>query len=78
MNLANEGLEARKKEEEVNAKKRKAEEDAQWEGEWAYFSCRTALIDRPALENREQRVGSWRNFTANSKKKKKTKVALLG
>ncbi|PIL35582.1 hypothetical protein GSI_02310 [Ganoderma sinense ZZ0214-1] len=32
MNLANEGLEARKKEEEVNAKKRKAEEEAQWEG----------------------------------------------
>lgn len=32
MNLANEGLEARKKEEEVAAKKRKAEEDAQWEG----------------------------------------------
>ncbi|PCH42410.1 chaperone regulator [Wolfiporia cocos MD-104 SS10] len=31
MNLANEGLEARKKEEEVNAKKRKAEEEAQWE-----------------------------------------------
>ena len=30
MNLANEGLEARKKEEEVNAKKRKAEEDARW------------------------------------------------
>lgn len=32
MNLANEGLEARKKEEEVTAKKRKAEEDAKWEG----------------------------------------------
>ena len=32
MNLANEGLEARKKEDEVNAKKRKAEEEAQWEG----------------------------------------------
>ncbi|KZT00790.1 DnaJ-domain-containing protein [Laetiporus sulphureus 93-53] len=31
MNLANEGLEARKKEDEVNAKKRKAEEDARWE-----------------------------------------------
>ncbi|KAI0787670.1 DnaJ-domain-containing protein [Fomes fomentarius] len=59
MNLANEGLEARKKEDEVNAKKRKAEEDARWE------------------ETREQRVGSWRNFT-NSKKKKKTKVAILG
>ena len=32
MNLANEGLEAKKKEEEVLAKKRKAEEDANWEG----------------------------------------------
>ena len=32
MNLANEGHEARKKEEEVAAKKRKAEEDANWEG----------------------------------------------
>ncbi|KAH7884452.1 DnaJ domain-containing protein [Phlebopus sp. FC_14] len=31
MNLANEGLEARKKEEEVVAKKRKAEEDKAWE-----------------------------------------------
>ncbi|KAI0719280.1 DnaJ-domain-containing protein [Cerioporus squamosus] len=60
MNLANEGLEARKKEDEVNAKKRKAEEDARWE------------------ENREQRVGNWRNFASGSKKKKKTKVAILG
>ncbi|EMD33532.1 hypothetical protein CERSUDRAFT_118105 [Gelatoporia subvermispora B] len=60
MNLANEGLEARKKEEEVLAKKRKAEEDVQWE------------------ENREQRVGSWRSFAQTSKKKKKTKVAVLG
>jgi hypothetical protein len=32
MNLANEGLEARKKEEEVSTRKRKAEEDKQWEG----------------------------------------------
>ena len=32
MNLANEGLEAKKKEEEVLARKRKAEEDANWEG----------------------------------------------
>jgi DnaJ family protein C protein 8 len=32
MNLANEGLEAKKKEEEVIAKKRKAEDDAHWEG----------------------------------------------
>ncbi|KAI0034248.1 DnaJ-domain-containing protein [Vararia minispora EC-137] len=31
MNLANEGFEARKKEEEVTAKKRKAEDDANWE-----------------------------------------------
>ncbi|KAI0661725.1 DnaJ domain-containing protein [Cubamyces menziesii] len=60
MNLANEGLEARKKEEEVNAKKRKAEEEARWE------------------ETREQRVESWRSFANNSKKKKKSKVAILG
>ena len=32
MNLANEGLEARKKEEEINLRKRKAEEDKTWEG----------------------------------------------
>lgn len=32
LNLANEGLEARKKEEEVAAKKRKADEDKAWEG----------------------------------------------
>ncbi|KAH6913307.1 chaperone regulator [Coprinopsis sp. MPI-PUGE-AT-0042] len=61
LNLANEGLEARKKDEEVATKKRKAEDDKLWE------------------ENREERVGSWRNFAATSgKKKKKTKVAILG
>ncbi|KAH7930215.1 DnaJ-domain-containing protein [Leucogyrophana mollusca] len=59
MNLANEGLEARKKEEEVTARKRKAEEDKTWE------------------ETRESRVDSWRSFS-NTKKKKKTKVTLLG
>jgi DnaJ family protein C protein 8 len=32
MNLANEGLEARKKDEEVASRKRKVEEDKQWEG----------------------------------------------
>ncbi|PSS19957.1 hypothetical protein PHLCEN_2v3130 [Hermanssonia centrifuga] len=60
MNLANEGLEARKKEEEVASRKRKAEEDANWEA------------------NREQRVGSWRTFSNSNKKKKKSKVAILG
>jgi len=59
MNLANEGLEARKKEEEVVSRKRKAEEDKAWE------------------ESRETRVDSWRSFSG-SKKKKKTKVAILG
>lgn len=32
MNLANEGLEARKKDEEVAQRKRKAEDDKSWEG----------------------------------------------
>ncbi|EAU85582.1 chaperone regulator [Coprinopsis cinerea okayama7 len=61
MNLANEGLEARKKEEEIASKKRKAEEEKAWE------------------DNREERVGSWRNFAATQgKKKKKQKIAILG
>ncbi|KAF8740100.1 hypothetical protein AX14_008728 [Amanita brunnescens Koide BX004] len=61
MNLANEGLEAKKKDEEVAAKKRKAEDDKVWE------------------ETREQRVDSWRSFSnQSSKKKKKTKGAVLG
>ncbi|GJE88630.1 DnaJ-domain-containing protein [Phanerochaete sordida] len=60
MNLANEGLEARKKEDEVNARKRKAEDEATWEA------------------GREQRVGSWRNFTSGKNKKKKQKTAILG
>ncbi|TFY83221.1 hypothetical protein EWM64_g787 [Hericium alpestre] len=60
MNLANEGFEARKKEEEVATRKRKAEDDAKWE------------------ESREQRVGSWRTFAKDSKKKKKQKTVILG
>ncbi|KAI0044039.1 DnaJ-domain-containing protein [Auriscalpium vulgare] len=60
MNLANEGFEARKKDEEVSVRKRKAEDDKNWE------------------ENREQRVGSWRNFASSSKKKKKQKADILG
>jgi len=59
MNLANEGLEAKKKEEEVATRKRKAEEDKTWE------------------ETREQRVDSWRDFS-KGKKKKKTKIQVLG
>lgn len=37
MNLANEGLEARKKEEEVATRKRKAEDDKTWEGAFCDF-----------------------------------------
>lgn len=42
MNLANEGLEAKKKEDEVNNRKRKAEEDKNWEGTYciiSYYVC---------------------------------------
>lgn len=79
MNLANEGLEAKKKEEEVNNRKRKAEEDKNWEG-----TCCIILNQPPlssncfhSIENREQRVDSWRTF-AKGPKKKKNKVQLLG
>jgi DnaJ family protein C protein 8 len=79
MNLANEGFEARKKEEEVTARKRKAEDDARWEG-----NCINSRTDLPSnshacpTETREQRVGSWRTFTNTSKKKKKQKGDVLG
>lgn len=79
MNLANEGLEARKKEEEVTARKRKAEDDARWEGKSSLLSLSTgSLIARAVIENREQRVDSWRNFSNTKNKKKKQKVAILG
>lgn len=38
MNLANEGLEAKKKEDEVSTRKRKAEEDKSWEGTYWIIS----------------------------------------
>jgi len=44
MNLANEGLEAKKKEEEVLAKKRKAEEDANWEGSWLQMPAVSSAV----------------------------------
>jgi hypothetical protein len=51
MNLANEGFEARKKEEEVTAKKRKAEDDARWEGTVLYHSYMSFLaILMPTLQ----------------------------
>jgi len=34
MTLANEGLEAQKKDEEINARKRKKEAEKNWEGEF--------------------------------------------
>ncbi|KAF7336711.1 J domain-containing protein spf31 [Mycena venus] len=39
---------------------------------------RKAEEDKVWEDTREQRVDSWRSFSNNSKKKKKTKVALLG
>jgi DnaJ homolog subfamily C member 8 len=79
MNLANEGLEAKRKEEETLAKKRKAEEDANWEGmPLQYLPTTGADLWAPATANREQRVGSWRSFAKGSKKKKKQKLDILG
>jgi len=79
MNLANEGLEAKKKEDEVLAKKRKAEEDANWEGlSLLVFSTDSTDSLISTIANREQRVGSWRTFSKDSKKKKKQKVSILG
>jgi DnaJ family protein C protein 8 len=81
MNLANEGLEARKKDEEVAQRKRKAEEDKSWEGESKspfIHNISDEMVHLPFVDNREQRVDSWRSFASSSKKKKKTKTVLLG
>ncbi|VDC07503.1 unnamed protein product [Peniophora sp. CBMAI 1063] len=57
MNLANEGLEARKKEEEVNSRKRKAEDEANWEanreqrvGSWRTFAKTTTKKKKKKVE----------------------------
>lgn len=56
MNLANEGLEARKKDEEIAGRKRKAEEDKNWEGTSLSFDhLGAACVDRISLAYREQR-----------------------
>jgi len=47
MNLANEGLEARKKDEEIAGKKRKAEEDRRWEGRFSFLFLARLLILAP-------------------------------
>ena len=81
MNLANEGLEARKKDEEVAQRKRKAEDDKTWEGTLLLIFPYSSFSLYPCLyfsETREQRVDSWRNFSNTSKKKKKAKTAFLG
>ncbi|KAG6813947.1 hypothetical protein H0H92_005202 [Tricholoma furcatifolium] len=82
MNLANEGLEARKKDEEIAAKKRKAQEDKQWEGMHAsrIFPLPSVHVILFFIDNREQRVDSWRTFAkdTSTRKKKKAKVAILG
>jgi DnaJ family protein C protein 8 len=78
MNLANEGLEARKKDEEVAAKKRKVEDDKAWEG-MHLPSILDVAISPHVTDTREQRVDSWRAFANNaSRKKKKQKMAILG
>jgi len=75
--LANEGLEARKKEDEVAAKKRKAEDDKVWEG--MHFPPSTPSISLNSTERREERVDTWRAFANNNtRRKKKQKVVVLG
>jgi len=53
MNLANEGLEARKKDEEVAQRKRKAEDDKNWEGISVshFFFSPYSLIAFQIIEN---------------------------
>jgi DnaJ family protein C protein 8 len=64
------------KEAEVSMKKRKAEEDARWEG-LQFLHIRSFNGLKCVPETREARVGSWRSFAGKPKKKKKAE-GLLG
>ena len=76
--MANEGLEAHKKEDEVAAEKRKAEDDKAWEG-MHLFDYQHLQHHSLITERREERVDTWRAFANNNtRKKKKQKVAVLG
>lgn len=78
MNLANEGLEKAREEEEKNVKKRKADADKLWEGP-SYLLRLPSLADPlNNIETREERVGSWRNFASSKKKKSKKSNNILG
>jgi hypothetical protein len=44
MNLANEGLEAKRKEDEVVQRKRKAEDDKSWEGALLFYRVVCPLL----------------------------------
>lgn len=54
MNLANEGLEAKRKEEEVVQRKRKAEDDKSWEGALLFLLAFCPLL-HPGPSRRERR-----------------------
>lgn len=56
MNLANEGLEARKKDEEVAQRKRKAEEDKTWEGTLLLFLFFVFPLIPPSIFYRNTRT----------------------
>ena len=74
MNLANEGLEARKKEEEVQAKKRKAEDDRVWEGACVIIKFKINLYSFFQIrENKEWIVGV---PLPDRKRKRRPKVLL--
>jgi hypothetical protein len=72
MNLANEGFEARKKEEEVATKKRKVEEDANWEGMRLYYSTLVTLCLILYSKPRTT-CGQLEKFLKDGKEEKETK-----
>lgn len=58
MNLANEGLEARKKDEEVAQRKRKAEEDKTWEGTLLPIHTISNCVFIPILQKHANNVST--------------------
>jgi DnaJ family protein C protein 8 len=74
MSMIAEGAEAKRKEDEIAAKKRKADAEKNWEGN-SFVPCDQLDVRADCFylspETREERVGDWRAFQKGGKKKAK-------
>ncbi len=78
LNHVNEGYEARKKEDEVNERKRKAEVDKDWEGASCPYIASLCISDPSVSQPTERFALELARFRWEQEKKAKTKSNILG